>query len=375
MPGGDPLGDDRGLRVLADVDHLRAGVGLLAVVRDGHRVELADRVVALQDAARVLPGDRRAGLDLGPGDLGAAAAAGAALGHEVVDAALAVLVARVPVLDRRVLDLGVVEGDELDDGGVELVLVADGGRAAFEVRHVRAFLGHDERALELAGVGGVDAEVGRELHRAPHALRDEAERAVGEDGGIERREVVVRVRHDRSEVLLDEVGVLLDRLGERAEDDSHLLELVAEGRRDRNRVEDGVDRHAGELGPLAQGDAELLVGLEQLRVDLFERLRPVLPGLRRRVVDDRLVVDRRVVDVLPGRLLHGEPVAVRLQAPLEHPLGLVLLRGDEPDDVLGEARRDRLRLDVGDEPGLVLALGQLEDGCRFGARGRVRVSA
>src|SRR3712207_8148360 len=34
-----------------------------------HRVELAHRVVALQDAARVLPGDRRAGLDLRPGDL------------------------------------------------------------------------------------------------------------------------------------------------------------------------------------------------------------------------------------------------------------------------------------------------------------------
>ena len=91
--GGDALGDDPRAGVLADVDHLGAGVGLLVVVGQRDRVELADRVVALQDAARVLPGDRRAGLDLGPGDLGVAAAAGAALGDEVVDAA--------PALARR----------------------------------------------------------------------------------------------------------------------------------------------------------------------------------------------------------------------------------------------------------------------------------
>ncbi|MBW2419068.1 MAG: Fe-S cluster assembly protein SufB, partial [Deltaproteobacteria bacterium] len=39
-----------------------------------------------QQAARVLPGDRGAGLDLGPGDLRAPPAAGAAFGDEVVDA-------------------------------------------------------------------------------------------------------------------------------------------------------------------------------------------------------------------------------------------------------------------------------------------------
>ena len=76
----------------------------------------------------------------------------AALGDEVVDAALAFLVARIPVLDRRVLDRGVVERDQLDDRGVQLVLVAHRRRAALEVAHVRALLGDDQRALELAGL-------------------------------------------------------------------------------------------------------------------------------------------------------------------------------------------------------------------------------
>src|SRR5258705_7075112 len=82
--GGDALRYDRALGVLADVDHLRAGVGLLAVVGERDGIEFADRVVALQDAARVFPGDRRAGLYLGPGNLAVAATASAALGDEVV---------------------------------------------------------------------------------------------------------------------------------------------------------------------------------------------------------------------------------------------------------------------------------------------------
>src|SRR6266851_8346633 len=97
VAGGNALGHDRGARVLPDVDHLGAGVRLLMVVGDGHRVELADGVVALQDAARVLPGDGGARLHLRPGDLRALALALPALGHEVVDAALAVLVPGVPV--------------------------------------------------------------------------------------------------------------------------------------------------------------------------------------------------------------------------------------------------------------------------------------
>jgi hypothetical protein len=48
------------------MDHLGAAVDLLIAVRDGDRVELAARIIAAQDAAWIFPGDRRAGLDLGP---------------------------------------------------------------------------------------------------------------------------------------------------------------------------------------------------------------------------------------------------------------------------------------------------------------------
>jgi hypothetical protein len=162
------------------MDHLGAGVGLLMVVRHRDRMELAARIVAAQHHAGVLPGDGRTGLDLRPGDVRAAPRAQPALGHEVVDAAAPLRIARVPVLHRRVLDVGVVVRDQLHHGGVQLVLVALWRGATFEVADLAAGLGNDEGALELPGVARIDAEVGRQLHRAAHARGHVDEGAVGE---------------------------------------------------------------------------------------------------------------------------------------------------------------------------------------------------
>src|SRR5579862_4523542 len=181
LPGGNGLGENRALGLPADVDHLRPGVGLLHVVGERDGVELADGVVALQDAARVFPRDRRTGLDLGPRDLRILLEADAALGDEVVDPALALSVAGVPVLHGRVLDLRVAMSDQLDDRCMELVLVAHRRRASLQVADVAARVGDDQRALELPRLGGVDAEVRRQLHRAADALRDVTERPIAED--------------------------------------------------------------------------------------------------------------------------------------------------------------------------------------------------
>src|SRR5271163_4248771 len=130
--GGDALGDDPAGRVLAEMDHLGAGIDLLVAVRNRDRIELAARIVAAQDAARIFPGDRRTGLDLGPGNLRIVAATIAPLGDEIVDAALALGIAGVPVLHRRIFYLGIVKRDQLDHGGMQLVFIALRRGAAFE---------------------------------------------------------------------------------------------------------------------------------------------------------------------------------------------------------------------------------------------------
>jgi hypothetical protein len=48
------------------MDHLGAGVGLLAVVGDGDGIEFALGIVAFQNAGRVFPGDGGTCFDLRP---------------------------------------------------------------------------------------------------------------------------------------------------------------------------------------------------------------------------------------------------------------------------------------------------------------------
>ena len=341
------------------------------VVGDGDRVELAHRVVALEDTARVLPGDRRAGLDLRPRDLRVHAPAGAALGDEIENAALAVLVAGIPVLDRRVFDLGVVERDELHHRRVELVLIAHGGRAAFQVADVAARIGDDQRAFELPGVLGVYAEVGGQLHGAAHAAGDIDETAVAEDRRIQRGVEVVRIRNHRAQVLAHHFGVRLHGFGKGAKDDPLLGKLLLVGGGHRNAVEDGVHRHPGEHFLLLEGNAELFIGAQQFGVDLVQAIEQ-FRGLRRRVVVRGLIVDGGVPDPRPPGLRHGEPAAIGLQPPIEQPIGLVLFRRDEADDVLVEAARRKVHVDVGDEAVLVVPAGRGLDGLGgIGSHGHV----
>src|SRR6185437_13380460 len=96
--------------------------------------------------------DRRTCLYLGPRDLRMIAAAIATLGDEIVDAALAFGVAGIPVLHRRIFDLGIVKRDQLDHGGMQLIFVALRRGAAFEIADIGAPVGDNQRALELSGV-------------------------------------------------------------------------------------------------------------------------------------------------------------------------------------------------------------------------------
>ena len=69
--------------------------------------------------------------------------------------------------------------------------------------------------------------------------------------------------------------MLLHRFGERAEDDARLRQLRLEGGGHGDAVEHRVHRDAGQDRLLLQRNAELLVGLEQLRIDLVQALGPV----------------------------------------------------------------------------------------------------
>ena len=75
-------------------------------------------------------------------------------------------------------------------------------------------------------------------------------------------------------------------------------QLLLESGGHRDAVEHRIHRHAGQQLLLVQRNAELLVGLQQLGIDFVQALEPGLL-LGRGVIDDVLVIDRRILDVGP----------------------------------------------------------------------------
>ena len=237
---------------------------------------------------------------------------------------------------------------------MELVLVTHRGGAALHVAELRAFVGDDERTFELSGARRIDAEITRQFHRALHAFRDIAERAVGKDGGVQRREIIIPGGDHCSQVFPDKVRVLPDGLREGAEYDALLGEGLAEGGLDGDGVEDCVYRdHSGKGLALMQRDAQLLESLGQSRIDLLWPLTVFLWG---GVVYDILIVDFGQVEMAPAGLLHGLPLAECIQTELQEPFRLFLEGGYHADNVLVQALRDIDLLDVRDESFLVLLL-------------------
>ena len=203
---------------------------MLALAGERDRQHLAVRPVAHQPDRRVLHGQLRPEVAVDPFHRRVLLGDGA-LRDEVVD------VVR-PVLDRRVAAAAAFLDDDLDDRGVQRVGRVDRRRAAFDVVHVRVLVDDDQRALELAHVLRVDAEVGLERQLDPDALRHVDEGAARPDGAVQRGELVVVLRDDRPEVLLEDVLVLAER-GVGVEEDDALRRRgspAACGRRPRSRT-------------------------------------------------------------------------------------------------------------------------------------------
>ena len=120
MTSRDTLRNDGTLGVLTHVNHLGTGISLLIVVGNGYAVELSYRVVATQDAGRILPGNRRTCLYLSPAQLRVHTTQVASLGYQVQHTTLTMFISRIPVLNGRVLHLSIILDDNLHDSRMEL---------------------------------------------------------------------------------------------------------------------------------------------------------------------------------------------------------------------------------------------------------------
>ncbi len=348
------LGDDVGGGVRRHVDHLGAGVLVLALAGEGDRQGLALGVLAHQVDGRVLHGDLGADVAVDPLH-GRALVRHGALGDQVVD------VVR-PVLDGRVAAAAALLDDDLHDRRVQRVRGVDRRGAALDVVDVGVLVDDDQRPLELAHVLGVDPEVGLERDVDVDTLRHVDEGAAGPHGRVQRGELVVTGRDDGAEVLVEELRVLLERGVGVQEDDTLLLQVLA-------------DLVVDDLGLVLGGDTgdqALLLRLRdaQLVVGGLDVRGQVLPGLGLLLGGADEVLDVVEVDAgevgAPGR--HGL-LAEQLQAletQVQHPLGLVLLRRDVADHVLAEPTLGPGAGDVRVGPAVLVVAQAVELGVRNG---------
>ena len=156
----DSLRNNSALCIFSEMNHFAAGIGLLKIIGHSNGIKFPDAVIAKQYAARIFPCNRRAGLHLRPRNLTVGAFAQTSLGNKVIDTAFTFLVAGIPVLNRAVFHFGIVHRDDFHNGGVKLVFVAHGSGAALQITHIGAFIGNNERTLELTGFTCIDAEIG-----------------------------------------------------------------------------------------------------------------------------------------------------------------------------------------------------------------------
>ena len=99
-----------------------------------------------------------------------------------------------------------------------------------------------------------------------------------------------------------------------------------------------------------QGNAQLVEGSHQLWVDLLF----LWSLLGRGKIDDVLEIYLGNIQMGPRGHLHGQPLAVGLQAEVEEPLRLALLPGNQAYDVLVQPFGDKFLLHLGLEAVLVL---------------------
>ena len=241
---------------------------------------------------------------------------------------------------------------------MQLVLVAHGGGTPLEIRHITVVVGHDECALKLSGIGGIDAEIGTEFHGAPCAFGDIDKGAVAEHSTVESSIEVVTIGHHTAEILLHEVGMLLYGITDGAEDDTLFGEFLLEGGLHRYRVHDGIYGHTAQRQALFQRNTEFVEGLHEFGVNLLLSLLVFL-GHGVSIVGDGLIVYGGQVDVSPGGLLQCLPVAESLQPEFEHPLRLLLLLGNQPHHVLIESSLNHFGMHVGREAELIFLFSHL----------------
>src|SRR5690606_6644074 len=204
--------------------------------------------------------------------------------------------------------------------------------AALDVVQERALIHDDQRALELADVGSVQAVVRLQRHLNLDPRRDVDKRPARPYGRIQRRVLVIGRRDDRSEILAEQVFVLAQTGLDALEDYALRFQFFADAMVDHLRVVLRA-RTSQEL-LLGLGDAQTVEGALDVLGNLVPRTALFFGGAHEEV--NLFFAQAREVRTPGGHRLALVDLK-RLQPLVAHPLRLVLHFADLRDDVTVQA--------------------------------------
>ena len=127
---------------------------------------------------------------------------------------------------------------------MELVGIKLWGSTPLEVAHGGSFFRHNESALKLTTLLVINTEVGRQVHGAFHAFRNEYKRSIGKHSAVECGEEIVTRGDDGTKIFFDEFRMFLDRFTEGTEDNAFFSEAIFIGRGNGYRIKYDVYCHS-----------------------------------------------------------------------------------------------------------------------------------
>ena len=357
MSGRNTFADNRTAGILTQMNHLRARIRLLVVIRHCHTIEFSRRVISRQNTGRVFPRNSRTCLHLCPGEFTVRTFAVTTFRNEVIDTAFAFGITRIPVLYGTVLHFRTLMYHNFHDSGMQLVLIAHRSRTTFQIGNIRIIIRHNQRPLKLACITRIDTEIRGQLHRTAYPFRDIYKRTVGEYRRVQCSKEVITVSHNGTKILLHQIRMLTYSFTDGTENDSFLHQRFLERSLHRYRVHHSIYGHATQCHLFFQGNTQLIEGFYQLRVYLVHTLRSIFL-LRQRIgiVGNSLIIYLRNTEMCPCRHLHRQPVTICFQTELQQPFRLVLLRRDQPYNIFIQPTLNDFRMHVGGEAVLVLLL-------------------
>ena len=147
---------------------------------------------------------------------------------------------------------------------------------------------------------------------------------------------------------------MLHGLAKGAEDDAFFGQCILKRRLHRHAVHHRINRHSAQLRPLMQWNTQFVEGLHQFRINLIHTFRSLFL-LRRRIVNDVLIVDGRNPEMRPCRHLKRLPVAERFQAERQQPIRLVLLCRNQANGCFIQSAMNDICINISHETVFVFA--------------------